>query len=412
VSPAGEGEAGTPPARLPWRSAGILVALALGAWGAFHWLHARPETAERLLGAGAHPEGVRLLGRLAGAVPVPVAEFAAVALALWVLALPVRMVLEARGASRAAPEGALADGARGRSLARPLARATLRLVRMVALLFVSFQLLWGFQYARPGLDTRLGIPASGAVPDEELHALGEALVARTNALYRELHATDDFGTPTLTAGRAELRGPFRTDADEAWSRAQARWALPPAMARSRPGPKPLLLTPVLRWLGVTGIYVPWTAEAVVMDDIPGAALPHTALHETAHQRGVAREADANALAYLVSLHMEDPAARYSGALFLQRQTLAALGRRDPEGTLALLEARLPGVQRDVNAIVERSRAVQGPVRQVADRANDAMLRRHGITEGVASYGGSLWIVVALIREEGVEAVLPPTAHAP
>ncbi len=357
-----------------------------------------------MLASGAHPGVVRILQQVTGVVPLPVAELAAVALAAWALALPVGGVLEARrGGTR---------GGRGRAAAHAAARAALKGVRMAALLFAAFQLLWGLQYTRPGLEARLGLAPTGAVADAELRELAEALVARTNALYQEIHGSGDAGVPTPAPGRRDLRGDFRRDAGDAWAHLQERWNLPPAMALDRPAPKPLLLTSVLRWLGVAGIYVPWTGEATVMDDLPGASLLHTALHETAHQRGVARESDANALAYLASLHMADPVARYSGALFLQRQALAALGRRNPEATLALVEARLPGVQRDVNAIVERARRIQGPVRQVADRANDAMLRRHGISEGVANYGGSLWIVVALTREEGVEALLPPARVAP
>jgi hypothetical protein len=325
--------------------------------------------------------------------------------------------------------------------------ALLRTVRGGALLFLAFQLLWGVQYARPGLEARLGLPVAGTAPHGEVEALARALVLRTNALYRELHGSDDAGAPTPRPTGGELRILHRASLDARWAAAAERWGLPPAMARARPGPRYARLTPALRWSGIAGVFVPWTGEGLVMSDLAGAGAFTTLAHESAHQRGVARESDANALAYLLALEAGSGAARgldtapgsapgsvtgpgaapevgagggppgsvpplfevavrYSAALFLQRQALFALGRVDPRTVNELVELRSAGVQRDVVAMVERSRAVEGPVRRVATRANDAMLRGHGIEEGVASYAGSLWIVLALSREHGVDALLP------
>ncbi|TVP50476.1 MAG: DUF3810 domain-containing protein [Gemmatimonadales bacterium] len=394
--PVVSGPGATVPAgrRLPWRSALVSALLAGAGWGVWRFLEPRPELAESLLGGGFHPELIRTLTRVTGLVPLPfaVAELLLVAVMVWVASLLVRAVREGR-----------------RTGAWPAAsgRGGLRFLRGAGLLVFSFYFLWGWQYARPGLDARLGFPPSGVVSDDELEALGEALVTRTNALYLELHGFPDAGLPT--AG-PEGRSPSRTahaGMNEAWERVAARWDLPPAMARPRPGPRPLLTTPVLRRLGMAGVYAPWTGEALVMADLPGAGFHFTAAHESAHQRGIARESDANAMAYLLALEAPSAETRYSAALFLQRQALRALARQDPETVLRLVQARYPGVQRDVEAIAARARSVAGPAGDLARQANDAMLRRHGIADGVASYGGSLWIVAALARDLGVETLLPP-----
>jgi hypothetical protein len=319
------------------------------------------------------------MSRFSGLSPVPLAELALVGIVAWVVLLPWR---------------------------RQTAAAGLRMIRGAALLALAFQLLWGVQYARPGLEARLGLPAAGQVPDGELRALAAALVDRTNDLYLELHGSGDAGVATPAPAGAELSGTLGVDLDAAWRAAVRRWNLPDAMAAPRPGPRYARTTPALRWAGISGVFVPWTAEGLVLGDLAGATVPHTTAHESAHQRGVARESDANALAYLLSLESSHPRTRYAGALFLQRQALFALSMRDPEATLALVQARHPGVQRDVEAIRLRAAEVEGPLRRVASRANDAMLRGHGIPDGVASYAGSLWIVAALAREQGVEGILP------
>jgi hypothetical protein len=363
------------PPSLPWRSTLVVGFLAVAAWGGGRALAARPALAEALVAAGPHPELTRGLTRLAGLAPVALAELLLAGLVVWIALLPW---WKAPGV------------------------AALRVARMALFLLLGFQLLWGVQYARPGLAERLGLPASGQLEAPELAALAEALVARTNDLYLALHAAPDAGAPTPApdplASAPELQ--------DRWEGAARRWSLPSAMARPRPTPRPLLLTPVVRWTGIAGVFVPWTGEGLVLTDLAGPTVPHTVAHESAHQRGVARESDANALAYLLALETPDPRVRYAGALFLQRQALAALSHLDPEATLRLVEERLPGVQRDVEALAARAREVEGPARRVATRANDAMLRGHGVPDGVRSYAGSLWIVAALARERGLIELLP------
>jgi hypothetical protein len=143
-----------------------------------------------------------------------------------------------------------------------------------------------------------------------------------------------------------------------------------------------------------------------MADLVGPAFVHTALHESAHQRGIARESDANAMAYLVALASPAPEMRYAGTLALQRQALTALGDVDPEGARALARRRLPGVQRDVEAIVARNEDVKGVISQAVGTANHRMLVSQGVQEGVINYQGSLWILVALSERQGLEALLP------
>jgi hypothetical protein len=381
--------------RLPWRSALVSALLAGAGWGVWRFLEPRPDLAEALLGGGLHPELIRTLSRVTGLVPLPfaVAELLLVAAGAWIVSLPVRAVREGRrtGARKAA-----------------WGRGGLRFLRGAGLLLFGFYALWGWQYARPGLDARLGFPPAGVVADDELLALGEALVNRTNALYLELHGFDDAGVPTALPEGRRPTPVAQAQMDEAWDRAVQRWNLPGAMARPRPGPRTLLTTPVLRRLGMAGVYAPWTGEALVMADLAGASFHFSAAHESAHQRGIARESDANAMAYLLALDAPAAETRYAAALFLQRQALQGLARRDPETVLRLVQERHPGVQRDVEAIAARSRSVAGLAGDLARQANDAMLRRHGIAEGVASYGGSLWIVAALARDLGVEALLPPS----
>jgi hypothetical protein len=79
-------------------------------------------------------------------------------------------------------------------------------------------------------------------------------------------------------------------------------------------PKSLLFSKWMSRLSFTGFYFPFTGEANINTDAPGAFLPSTIAHEQAHQRGVAFEQEANFLAVLACVSSENPVYVYSGYL--------------------------------------------------------------------------------------------------
>lgn len=385
-APAAAPSGARPPLPRGWHAG---IGLGVAAWLAFLVLEGRPGLAEAVAGQGPLPRISQALSLATGWIPLSLAEFV-------VLGVGAALVW---AAARARPGP-------GEPVARFLGRGALRLLRDAGVLFFLFQLLWGFQYARPGLADRLQVPAAGEAPVLEIRSLAAALVLRTNDLRAALEAEGRVApeAPLEPLSHPEL---VRT-LEAAWPRAADRWALPPEARWTMGTPKALWASEAVRRLGIAGIYFPYTGEALVVGGRPASAAPRDLAHEMAHQRGIAREADANAAAYLVGIGAEDAAVRYASALFLQRQALGALMAVDPAAGRRLVQARSPGVQADVDAQIAWSRRVAGtaPAR-VASAANDRMLRSHGIDEGVRNYQGSLWIVLALVREEGLEAMLPP-----
>lgn len=368
--------------------------MGLGALAAFHLLSRSPDAAEFLVGQGPLPALTRGLSRLTGAVPFSLAE--AVVLAV--------LVRQGIGLGRG-----LVQLRRGEDvLSRTLVRGGLRLAQDLGVLLLLFYLLWGFQYARAGVNAHLGIPEDGDVPAEELRVLASRTIHSTNDLYRALHGVEDTGVPTPSVPPEAVLPALHTG----WERAVERWGLDSRMTKRFGDPKPFVASPLVKRFGVAGMYFPYTAEALVLADLPGALRGKEMAHEMAHQRGVAREADANILAYLVTLEAPDPQVRYAGALFLQRQLINALGRVDPDAAWALIGERLPGVRRDLEAVAAYWIDAAGPVSQATTRVNHAMLRSHGISEGVENYRGSVWAFVSLARREGVDHVLSSPVPLP
>ncbi|HEX5083775.1 MAG TPA: DUF3810 domain-containing protein [Blastocatellia bacterium] len=80
-------------------------------------------------------------------------------------------------------------------------------------------------------------------------------------------------------------------------------------------PKPLALSRLASWGGVTGFYIPFTGEVTYNPDIPPVELPMVIAHHKAHQRGYAREDEASFIGYMVCIHSSDPYIRYSGYVY-------------------------------------------------------------------------------------------------
>lgn len=385
--PAGdEGVTHPPPFRLGRR----LLGVGLGAvgWLAYRVLARFPEATEAWVASGPVADLPRLLSRAAGLVPFSLMEVVIVAVLL-------RQVVGFLGG--------IGQLRRGEDrLPRAAARGGLRLAQDAGVLVFLFYALWGVSYARPELAAHLGVPASGEVSVEELRVLASAAVEAGNALYLEIHGVPDAGSPTPVVPLGDLRPALA----RGWERAAARWPIGPLAARTYGDPKPFVTTPLVKRFGIAGMYFPYTGEALFQADLPGPLQPKAVAHEMAHQRGIAREADANALALLVTREVPDARVRYSGVLFLQGQALGALARSAPGVARELARSRLDGVRRDLLAVEEYWDRTRGPVSEVGSRMNDALLRRHGMPEGLASYGGSLWVFLALVRAEGVDAVVP------
>jgi len=158
---------------------------------------------------------------------------------------------------------------------------------IAGILYLTFLLLWGFNYQRQPF-RRLG--RSRGAPVQRRRAGRPLRRSRGGSERRPGRAAGRRGR-----GDAPPDGPrhalLRTEAG--FGAAAERHAF---LAVGCARPKPLLASAALSWLGLTGIYSPFTGEPNVNMTVPNPELPFAASHEVAHQRGFAREDEANYLA--------------------------------------------------------------------------------------------------------------------
>jgi hypothetical protein len=337
-----------------------------------------PGLAETLYGSWLGPWIAYLLSRLTGVVPFSLAE--------WLLgAFLVRQTVRAVVGIVRARRGA-------RSWRTTLLRGALGLGQDLAIVIAAFYVLWGFHYGRPSLESRWGWNAQ-EVDAGLLSRLSLEVVAETNAAYLALVGQDDLGQPTPPRPRTEIDA-----AIEAGYRVIAGgWS--PCATRTYGRTKRPWISPLMDRLGISGFYFPFTGEANVNQGLPGVLLPQTTAHEKAHQRGFAPEDEANFVGFLAGYASGDPLARYAALLFAQRQLLRTLAHANPERTGQLVAMRVPGVQRDVDAIVSYWDQYRGRARAVSHAVNDAYLKSNRVEGGVRSYSGSVDLILRWAQQE-------------
>ena len=361
------------------RRRGSFVLAGLGAYLLFLLLRARPggSILDALVAWGQWGSGV--VGRMASGVPIPLAELLAVLLLVrWIWGW-ARDGLRARRAQ----EGTL----------KPMCAGGLRVVGDLGLLVFFFYALWGFAYAQESLPERVGLDTD-PLQTSELRALTHEMIQAANEEYLRIHGVPDAGEPTSAPGGVGTLLPALT---VGWQGAARELGISSLQREAFAGPRPMVLGSFVRRLGISGMYVPFTGEALVLPDLPAVALGKALAHEGAHQRGIAFEDDANFAGFVAASYAPEPRVRYSAYVFAQRQLMGALGVVDPEARDVLLRQRLPGVRRDLENLRTYWRVVEGPAMEMGSRVNDAYLRRQGVPEGVASYGASLTTLVRYAR---------------
>jgi len=244
--------------------------------------------------------------------------------------------------------------------------------------------LWGLNYHRLPLSQIVGMevaPANGA----ELEGLCAYLIEKANEL-RTLVEEDSFGfmkipSPADVLGRANL----------GYDRAARDY---PQLKGVYGQPKPVVLSKAMSYLGIWGVYFPYTAEANVNIAIPASQLPSTACHEMAHQRGFAREDEANYLAYLVCQYHPDPDFQYSGSLLALIHSMNALQAEDPQAAGKLKANYSPGVKRDLIELSRFSSKHRGWLQEFSTKVNNYYLKANNQKEGVKSYGRMVDLLLA------------------
>lgn len=247
--------------------------------------------------------------------------------------------------------------------------------------FASSLMLWGLNYQREPLAVTLGL-APRAVAPGELNAIGQWLISQVNDRYREAYA--------LSPDPGLMPIPL----PELYQVLEESFQREPLLRQASNGglanPKPLRLSGLMTRLGISGYYIPYTGEATYNQLAPPCELPFVIAHEKAHQRGYAREDEADFIAFITCIEAADSYVQYSGYL----NALRELANADPEGFSGLSDNLEPGPTSDLQDSQDFwANASHPTLSLLASYINDAHLRANRVPSGIGNYDEDAELIV-------------------
>ncbi len=272
---------------------------------------------------------------------------------------------------------------------RDIGRFCLILLSVVALLFNLFVLNFSAGYYGTTLDKKLGLDRSPEKP-EELYRTALILIEEANRTCAELDY-DGNGSSEMPYSIGEMNRLLM----DAYAKASEKYDF---IDHFYSRVKPVMLSEPMSYTHITGVYTYFTGEANINVHFPDYCTPFTAAHELAHQRGIAREDEANFVAFLVCIESEDAYIRYSGYLNLYEYVMSALSSADGKlyrEAYGRTSAEIRGELRAYSEFYEKYR--ENVAADISGAVNNSYLQSQG-TVGERSYGLVVDLAVAYYRE--------------
>ena len=310
------------------------------------------------------------MAQLTGRIPFSLAEF--IVLGSPVIAAVV-IVVAVRKAGRST---------------RYFVRTLIALLSVAVLLYAMFVFSFGAGYRTPSLGKKLGLDRE-KVTVEELAGTMRIAVEQLNGLADDVIYIRDRGSVRPYSHEKAVTlclDSYRNLSDEYGF-----------LAKLDAPVKELVSSDLMTYTHISGMYTYFTGEANLNTNYPYYVNVFTTAHEMAHQRGIAREDEANFMAFLVCIRSEDPFMRYAGYLNLYEYLYSALSS-DRALRDSVREGLDPRVQYDLvcySRFFDKYR--ENTVATVSNTVNNTYLKIQG-TEGARSYGLMVDLAVAYYRD--------------
>jgi hypothetical protein len=199
-------------------------------------------------------------------------------------------------------------------------RCVTGLLSVVVLIASMFVFTFGAGYRVPTIDRKLGIPRE-KVSAEELAATMEIVIDRLNALVPQVIYVEEVGSIRPYSHEDTVRLCL-----ESYAKLSEEY---PFIQKLDAPVKQIMLSEYMTYTHISGVYTFFTGEANLNTNYPYFVNVYTTAHEMAHQRGIARENEANFLAYLVCIHSDDPYMQYAGYLNMYEYLASPLYSASP-----------------------------------------------------------------------------------
>lgn len=312
----------------------------------------------------------RFLSRLTAGVPFSVAELL---IALAVIGTVVYIIFS------------VAVMIRRKNKANTLKQVYIIIITLAAgavAVYAAFCLLWGAIFYGDDFIRKSGLE-NDKISTEQLTAVTEYFARLANA-YAPLVPRDESG-----ACRSDRQAILRRS-DEVFKVTEQRI---PCLAGSDVRAKGVFFSRVMSYIDFTGFFFPITGEANVNMDFPEALFASTVAHELSHQRGVAKEQEANFVAVMACLDCGDAEYCYSASLMAYIYLGNALYKADNAAWQQVYSTLSPEVLADLKANNEYWAQFDTPVQTISNTVYEGFLQSYDQELGLKSYGACVDLLV-------------------
>lgn len=333
-----------------------------------------PTLVEKIYSQSVYPFVMRPVSRLTGFIPVSLWELAVIFLIIFIPLRIIMLVIKSvkkKKISVFVPF--LANVAIG-----------------VSIWFLLQTLLWNINYDRLPFAQSSNLEVRPSSVDE-LYDLCAWLLDNTNNL-REQVTVDKNGVMNVPGGFQSIKDRVQ----EGYDAASVKF---PVLNGRYGTPKPILFSRIMSHTNIIGMYAVVSGEANIDTDIPDMEIASTVMHEMAHQRGFAREDEANFIAWITCMAHPDADFKYSGSVMALQYAMNALYGADQDRYFELAKNFSPGYILDLHDENEYWKQFQGVTKKVADKINDTYLKLNGEADGVKSYGRMVDLLLAEYRKK-------------
>ena len=252
---------------------------------------------------------------------------------------------------------------------------------------ILFFAAFGPAYSRRKLATNLGLEQK-AVSAEELYTTSVKVSTELNGLVRKVKFD--------LSGASIMPYDYSTLVEKVNSAFEKYADGVDYISHFDSTPKAVALSEAMTYTHISGVYTFMTGESNINTNYPDYLMPFTMAHEMAHQRGIAREDEANFVAFLVCIGSDDDYIRYSAYANMANYLNSALSRADKELYSQYYTNYLPiDVQKEFIAYSKFfDKYRESTASNVAGAVNNAFLQSQGQQAGTKSYGLVVDLAVA------------------
>lgn len=262
------------------------------------------------------------------------------------------------------------------------------IVMVLAIAYFTFHFMWGFNYYREPLKTKLQLTETKDY--NELVDFTRRLIQKTNET--QLKITGD--TSKIVAIPYSQKEIFEKSIN-GYAKLSKKYSF---LNYQKPSIKTSLFSTTLTYMGYAGYLNPFTNEAQVNGLLPNFRFPIVAGHEIGHQLGYSAENETNFIGYLVTVNNDDAYFKYAAYAYALGYCLNDVRRGDKEIFNELLGELNGGAKLNFQEMVDFWNGYENPMEPVFKSIFNSFLKANNQPKGIQSYNAVVSLLVAYHRE--------------